>query len=133
MKCLYCKGTTRVTNSRPQKRSNAIWRRRKCLQCGNVVSTTESINYESALRVRLKSGKLVVFDPYVLLISVYDSLKHRPTPVKDASALTQTIISQLVAKSQAIISTQEIAQNTKLTLENFDKVAFVHYDAFYGK
>ena len=132
MKCIYCGGDTKVNNSRLKKRSNTIWRRRKCLQCGNVISTIESINYESTLRVKLTDGKLVVFDPDILMISVYESVKHRSNPIKDASELTRTITNKILDKSQPVIEIEDISETTIATLKNFDTVASVHYSAFHG-
>lgn len=131
MKCIYCGGSTQVTNSRHKIRSNTTWRRRKCLQCGNVVSTTETINYESALRVKLTNGNLATFDPNILMISIYESAKHRSDPIKDAHELTRTITNKLLAKSQPIIGANDILETTLNTLKNFDSVASVHYSAFH--
>lgn len=131
MKCIYCGGDTKVNNSRLQKRSNTIWRRRKCLQCGNVISTIESINYESTLRVKLTDGKFTVFDPNILMISIYESVKHRSNPIKDASELTRTITNKILDRSQPVIEIEDISETTIATLKNFDNVASVHYSAFH--
>lgn len=131
MVCIYCSGNTQVINSRLQKRSNGIWRRRKCLKSNCVFSTTESINYDSALRVRTTDGKLNSFEPSLLFVSLYESLKHRDNPAKDAKELTNTIIGMLAKPSKAIIDKQEIYNQVLSTLENFDKVATAHYSAFH--
>ena len=40
--CPYCDGSTsRVTDSRPSRRQDGIWRRRECTRCRNRFTTEE--------------------------------------------------------------------------------------------
>lgn len=55
MVCIYCSGETQVINSRPQKRLNNIWRRRKCTACEGIFTTSESPDLTSSLVV-IKGG-----------------------------------------------------------------------------
>ncbi len=131
MVCTYCGNETQVTNSRLQKRSNAIWRRRKCLKCQNVFSTLERVDLAQALRVELTEGKLTPFDRDILFTSIYDSLKHRKHPIQDASELTNTVITTLVKSRQAVFSRQEVIEAALKVLERFDNPASVQYAAFH--
>ena len=131
MVCIYCSAETKVTNSRHQKRLNQVWRRRKCLNCGAIFSTTEGANTSQALSVLKKNG-LEPFSRDTLFISVYDSLRHRKTVLDDATALTSTIISTLTPlATDAVIDRDVIATVTTTVLGRFDKPAASHYQAFH--
>ena len=133
MNCVYCGGETQVINSRLQKRLNQVWRRRKCLACGAIFSTHESAVYATTWRVQNSDGTMTPFDPHTLFLSLYKSLGHRPNATTDASALTDTIIAQLRTKdTTGLIDASEIIATTRRTLDNFDKVASVHYVAFHS-
>jgi transcriptional repressor NrdR len=131
MLCLYCGGPTQVVNSRHQKRPNQVWRRRKCTICGAVFTTNERPDLEQALSLR-RGRTVTPFSREILLLSVYDSLKHRPTAVADAVGLTTTIISQL----RPFITDAAVERDVLVTvagevLGRFDKTAATVYRAFH--
>lgn len=131
MVCIYCGSETSVINSRPQKRVNRIWRRRQCIACTAVMTTSESIDLLKSLVVH-NNKHLKPFSRDKLFLSVYNSLMHRKTALNDASWLTDTIISKcypLITNSQ--LSTDDIGTSALSVLKSFDKVASVHYMAFH--
>lgn len=131
MVCIYCGHETQVINSRPQKRTNQIWRRRKCQRCAAVFTTNERVDTESSLRVQ-NHGVLEPFSRDKLLIDIYDSLRHRKTALRDASALTQTVWSQLQGPiDEGLLDREEIIKTTSAVLRRFDKAAASHYLAFH--
>lgn len=131
MVCIYCKGGTKVTNSRTQQRTNSTWRRRQCLECDNLLTTIETIDLSKAL-VIINEKSLEPFSRDALFISIYGSLRHRKTALDDSASLTSTIVAKLVASSNnALVSKAEISQLVSKVLERFDKVAAVHYKAFH--
>lgn len=134
MVCVYCGSETRVVNSRPQKRSNSIWRRRKCTSCKVTFSSSEHADYESLLVVHDATSHIVPFERDALFLSVYDACRHRKTATKDATALTDTVVSTLSSlhKNQGILESNDIIQTVSSVLEKFDKVAYVHYTAFHS-
>lgn len=131
MVCLYCGQNTQVTNSRHQKRLNQIWRRRKCISCGAIFTTTEVVDLGGALRVHKTAG-LEPFSRDTLLLSLYESLKHRKSAIQDATALTSTVISTLHPLAEdTVIDRDVITTVSTSVLERFDKVAATHYAAFH--
>lgn len=131
MVCIYCGNKTQVTNSRHQKRTNSVWRRRSCLDCLAIVSTTETIDLSTAIIVIDKNSHKP-FSRDKLFISIHDSCKHRKTALKDAIALTDTIISLIIPQiKQASISKNDIKQTAHKVLEKFDNAAAVQYQAFH--
>lgn len=131
MVCIYCQSDTQVVNSRHQKRQNQVWRRRKCIHCQAVFTTLEAVDFSQAVTV-VRNQTYEPFSRDTLLLSVYDSLKHRKTASSDATALVTTIIGQLVAFIEtAQLTREQIVAVTSEVLERFDGVAATHYRAFH--
>lgn len=131
MICIYCSGSTQVVNSRHQKRTNQVWRRRKCVDCQAVFTTNERADLEQALSFR-QDKALEPFSREILLLSVYDSLKHRKTAVSDAVGLTATIISQLTPFiANATLERDVVVTVAAEVLGRFDSTAATIYQAFH--
>jgi transcriptional repressor NrdR len=131
MVCIYCGHFTKVSNSRLQKKANQVWRRRKCQGCGAVFTTLESVDATQALRVHRQKH----FQPFSrdkLLLSLYDSLRHRKTAMVDATALTATVLSQLYPLiTNATLERDSIAEVAAAVLGRFDTAAATSYRAFH--
>lgn len=133
MVCTYCQQKTRVINSRPQLRSNGIWRRRKCTACGETVTSIESLDYEKTWVVQYSPRQKRPFLRDKLFVSIYKSCQHRPSAFEDARGLTATVIAGLWQDiDKALISPGLIARRTHAALHRFDKPAAVHYQAFHA-
>jgi len=131
MVCLYCSGETQVVNSRPQKRTNQVWRRRKCSRCHAIFTTNELVDTSQALSLRRKTH-LEPFSRDTLLLSIYDSLRHRPTATTDATGLTSTVLTLVFPlATQAVLERDVLVEVTGQVLARFDKVASTHYQAFH--
>ena len=131
MVCIYCGKATRVSNSRKSSSALQVWRRRSCTNCGAVFTTRESVESENTL-VLQSGNNLEPFRRDTLLISVYDSLKHRKTALTDATALTDTIISACLPKfDKGCLQKTQLVEIAHLILDRFDKAAAVHYRAFH--
>lgn len=132
MVCIHCGAETSVTNSRPQKRSNQVWRRRQCRKCSAVFTTIETAQYGGAWAVRDKSGRLSPLSRDKLWLSLYKSCEHRKTALNDASALTDTLINKLAGRiSGGTVDSRVITQIVQVALNRFDKAASTHYRAFH--
>jgi transcriptional repressor NrdR len=131
MVCIYCGGETKVTNSRAQKRANAIWRRRECLDCGAVVTTLEKIDLETAVSV-LAERRSEPFSRDKLLISIFESCRHRKDAHEVAPRLTDTVLKQLEPQiSAAALTLDQIVATTSKVLGRFDEAAGVYYRAYH--
>ena len=133
MVCSYCQSRTQVTNSRLQKQQNTVWRRRRCLQCGAVVTTEEVVRYDNAFRLRRPSGALEPFSRDKLLLSLHASLAHRQTAIDDAAALCATIIGQVLASTPqaAVIDLATLREVAATCLSRYDEAAATHYRAYH--
>ncbi len=131
MVCIYCGADTGVTNSRPQKRQNNIWRRRQCSDCGAVFTTSESPDLLKSLVVN-RGKSLQPFSRDKLFLSINDSLKHRKTATSDATALTDTVIGRVYPLiSSGSLNAQDIAKTAAQVLKRFDKAAATYYQAYH--
>lgn len=129
---MYCGGETQVVNSRPQQKLKQVWRRRKCIVCGSLFTTSERIDLTKTLLIRKSDQKLEGFTREKLLLSIYTSLGHRKNAVSDSIAITDTIVSRLLKSvNQPIVDVDNLIKLSYDVLRHFDKAASVHYNAYY--
>lgn len=133
MVCIYCGSPTSVTNSRPQKRSNSVWRRRQCSTCGSIFSTEEHVDYEKSIVVQSADGALRPFLRDKLFTSIYRSCHHRQSALEDAIGLTDTVITKIWKLSQnGQLQAGLVARTVYEVLSRFDRPAAVSYQAFHA-
>ena len=131
MVCIYCGSETAVSNSRLQKKANKVWRRRVCKECTATVTTLEGIDLHTSIMVSHKTHQEAFYRDK-LFISVYNACKHRKDALTAASALTDTIITQVLPHvSEASISNTMLIETATQTLTRFDKAAGVQYAAYH--
>lgn len=131
MVCVYCSGDTKVVNSRHQRKSNQVWRLRRCMACGITFSTGESAQHELAWMV-WDGKRLGAFSRDKLFLSLHKSCGHRKTALNDAKGLAGTIINKLPAHMvDGTVASRDIAQVAQVALSRFDKAASTHYAAFH--
>lgn len=129
MICIYCSGETAVSNSRLQHRNNQVWRRRKCLKCGAVFTTHESILLEDSLSVE-RNGKIEKFSPDKLYTEVLLAVQDFPNCYSAARELSATITQKLLkGPSDGLIKAQDISFETSAVLKRFNKRAWLRFVA----
>lgn len=135
MVCIYCGGKTKVVNSRHQRKTNTTWRRRECRNCGGVFTSQEVMKLEGAVLVRSANPSQAVVQPFsrdILWLSIYEALGHRKQPLRDATGLTDTIISKLLPRIQhAQLTTGDVKAVATEVLKRFDKAAATYYLAYH--
>lgn len=137
MVCLYCSQDLAVTNSRPQVSRNQIWRRRLCKACGAIFTAVEAIDLSKALIVTktAENGAEPELQPFQrdrLFISIYESLRHRPSAANDARGLCDTVVAHIIKRAEyGKIDTRTITDTTLSTLRRFDQAAATYYAAFH--
>lgn len=131
MVCIYCSSDTRVVNSRLQRRSNNIWRRRHCQNCGTVFTSIEKPELTGSVVVRTPKA-MQPFSADKLFISVHNSLKHRKTALSDARGLTDTVVGRLLLEvDQAELHRDRIVEVVLGVLKRFDRAASIQYAAYH--
>ncbi len=132
MVCIYCGGKTSVINSRSQRRSKQTWRRRKCVACGAIFSTLETVDFGRSLSVIHKAGHLEPFSRDKLFLSIHSACGHRKDAESATQALTGTIVGQLIAKiKDGQLQRNDIVTTSLAVLKRFDKAASVQYGAYH--
>lgn len=130
MVCEYCGSETRVVNSRLKKRHNKVWRRRTCTACSAIFTTSESSDLSSSW-VFVDGGHSGPFSKEKLLISLYESLKHRKNAAVDSVELTETVIARLrTIVDKGEIDALSVKEAAYVCLNRFDKTAATLYLAF---
>lgn len=129
MVCIYCGNDTKVTNSRLQKRSNQVWRRRQCTVCKAVFTTHESVELAQTLSVDSNNA----ISPFLsdrLYSDVLAALKDHRDSYTAAREITTTIIQKLLRNAEnASFSPYSISSATAEVLKRFDRQAWLRYVA----
>ncbi len=128
MICIKCgHKNTRVINSRQNKKTAVVWRRRKCKECGHIYTTYEDIALD---QIKITSGKQSIsFHHTKLLISVASCFEHIPKKrAENAEALTKTIEAKILLNGVET-SPQAICEAVYTSLKRFDRLASVQYAA----
>lgn len=130
MFCINCfHKNTSVANSRPQKKQPAVWRRRKCSNCGETFTTFERPSLADNKPIILPSGETDVFNLGKLIISINKAFTHAPKEgEKNALWLAQTV-EYTLSTQHTTITPEDIEAVTHQTLKRFDELAAVQYGA----
>jgi len=119
-------------NSRLQKKSNTVWRRRKCLDCQGLFTTLESADYYTSLLFRRSEKYTEAFQRDKLFISIHESCKHRKQAVEAATALTDTVLGRIRTKiHDATVMREDLISVTADILKRYDKAAHTSYLAYH--
>ncbi|MBA3758288.1 hypothetical protein H0X10_01485 [Candidatus Saccharibacteria bacterium] len=99
--------------------------------CDTIFTSTEAVDLSGSVTVRHNKA-LQPFQRDKLFMTVYDSLKHRKTALEDATALTDTIISNLYPlMPAAMLLRSDIIVVSIGVLKRFDKAAASYYQTFH--
>src|SRR5919109_5057020 len=106
MRCPYCGAAdTQVKDSRPTEDSNAIRRRRVCVECGGRFTTFERVQLRE-LTVLKKSGRRVPFDRDKLMRSVQVALRKRPVEPERIDQAVSKIVRELESQGESEVSSE---------------------------
>lgn len=129
MNCPYCKSDSKVSNSRPTAKGTQIWRRRTCKSCGQIWTTQEVIDLTTSHQVTSQNNHSEPFSRDKLFLSIKDACAHRKSALADATALTDTVLSQVLRQNTTVLSEQQLIDITNSVITRFDKTASAVYRA----
>ncbi|HEV2402720.1 MAG TPA: hypothetical protein VGS08_00800 [Candidatus Saccharimonadales bacterium] len=80
------------------------------------------------------TNHLMQFSRDSLFLSIYESCKHRQHPIRDATALTQTVVSRLgiATNDDGIIDREDLVSIVAETLQRFDVIAAAVYNGIHS-
>lgn len=80
-----------------------------------------------------RNGALEGFNRDVLLLSIYDALKHRESALYDAQELAHTITANaLKTATDSVIARADLIKEALQVLERFDNTAATMYRAYHS-
>ena len=132
MVCILCDSKTKITNSRFMRRSGYTWRRHSCPRCLAVFTTREYVDMANSYRIQHPDGSLEPIVREKLLLSVIESTKHRANGLDESTALTDTILAELLAHKRLVIEIQTLRDVASRILRRFDKTTYVRYLSMYS-
>lgn len=129
MVCVYCGSETRVANSRLQRRSNQVWRRRQCKACKAVFTTIEAIDLPATLIVD-SGGRSEPFLPDKLYTEVLLALQDRKDAYVAAREVTNTVIKELLKlPDKPLFQPEQISRVAASVLKRLDRRAYLRFAA----
>lgn len=136
MYCPFCHSDQiEVSNSRPTNKGSQVWRRRKCLKCGEVFSTREKIDISYIIVVK-KDNHRVQYSQSKLYSGIYHAFIGRKHIDRgDAGLMAQDIIQKieeyLVSQKIKEIKSTEISRLVfRLLSKQYPDIAFRYYVYF---
>jgi len=118
MYCPFCQSDqVIVSNSRPTNKNTQIWRRRKCLKCGNIFTAREKIDV-SYIIVEKRDHRHVKFSYLKLYSGIYNALAARK---RSDSGQAANIAEEITQKVEEILITQKIK---KIKTKDISKLVF---------
>ena len=126
MKCPNCGYTgTKVIDSRP--RSEYIYRRRECPNCGQRFNTDERIKRDAVIE---SSGRIGKFTPDGLLEVLRRICGDHPLTDSTLKGLAIATVTMIQDRDEDAISTTDLIQLVIDLLREIDPVAFVYVQVY---
>ena len=132
MKCPYCSSENlKVIDSRDSADSNAIRRRRECLECARRFTTFETI--ELTIQVHKRDGRYEEFQQQKLQSGLEASCHHTSISREEVRALADKITREIMQRHESVITTQEIGEVVMQHLLELDPVAYIRFACVYRR
>lgn len=130
MFCINCfNGTTRVSNTRANKKQAHIWRRRSCNRCGAVFTTRERPSLADNKPIILSSGEKDQFNLGKLILSISRAFTHNASEAEyNALWLAQTT-EDILSTEQETVTPEDIEATVHNVLKRYDELAAIQYAA----
>ena len=131
MRCPKCGcESSRVVDSRPSERTDAIRRRRECVRCGMRFTTYER-REEMPLMVIKKDGHKEAFDRSKIMRGLVAATVKRDVSVETLEELIDEIVSTLRDDGLTEVDSQDLGKMVLQRLIDVDKVAYVRFASVY--
>lgn len=138
MKCPFCDSDQLiVTNSRPTNGEMEIWRRRKCLHCGGLLTTHEKIDLSYIVVIK-RSGRRVKYNRAKLFSSIYQAVSgtkkmDRGTAGDISEKLLQNVEKNILSLKTKELSSENIFKITVNVLNDTFPDSCLRYIAYFSK
>jgi len=131
MKCPFCGHLKdKVVDSRETQESQAIRRRRECLECGRRFTTYEKLEDVPVMVVK-KDGRRERFDRKKLLEGMLTACEKRSVPLPRLEMICDEVEGLAQDRQEREIATTEIGELVVDRLRDLDDVAYVRFASVY--
>ncbi len=131
MKCIYCGSEeSKVLDSRSTDETNAIRRRRECLNCGKRFTTYETIEMTPILVVK-NDGSRQAFDINKIKNGMIKACEKRPVTMSQIEEVAANIEKTLQNNFSQEVASSKIGEMVMEALKNLDEVAYVRFASVY--
>ncbi|QVL56040.1 MAG: transcriptional regulator NrdR [Simkaniaceae bacterium] len=132
MKCPFCgHDESKVTDSRNASETNAIRRRRECLQCNKRFTTFETVDI--SLQVRKRDGSYEDFSLQKLVKGLDSASRHTRISHDQVRDLASQIANELVENQVREISATKLGELVMEKLRALDTVAYIRFACVYRR
>lgn len=131
MRCPFChRDNDKVIDSRASGDGYAIRRRRECLSCQRRYTTYERLE-EQEIRVVKKDGVREPFDVDKLRAGISKACWKRPVSEDEIDGIIAEIQSEIYAKLEKEVATDQLGDMVMDKLRLVDQVAYVRFASVY--
>lgn len=132
MKCPFCSHSEiKVIDSRETLETNAIKRRRECLNCFRRFTTFETV--ELTVQVHKRDGRYEEFQQQKLINGLEAACRHTKVSREQVIALAAKITGELTHKQVRTISTTELGEIVMKELQRLDPIAYIRFACVYRR
>ena len=131
MLCLKCGcEESKVVDSRNVVETNAIRRRRECLNCKNRFTTYEKIEYTPIMVIK-KNGERQEFNRDKIVNGMLRACEKRPISGEDIEKPVNEIELEVTSSVNKEIDSQKIGELVIQKLRDLDEIAYVRFASVY--
>ena len=131
MKCPFCSSeNTRVIDSRPADDNNSIRRRRMCDECGKRFTTYEKVATIPLIVIK-KDNNREQYDRSKIEAGVLRACHKRPISANDINKLIDEVETEIFAREEKEIPSDEIGEIVMDKIKDLDDVAYVRFASVY--
>lgn len=131
MKCPFCSSeNTRVIDSRPADDNNSIRRRRMCDECGKRFTTYEKVETIPLIVIK-KDNNREQYDRSKIEAGVLRACHKRPISTNDINKLIDEVETEIFAREEKEIPSDEIGEIVMDKIKDLDDVAYVRFASVY--
>ncbi|MFR6538447.1 MAG: transcriptional regulator NrdR [Lachnospiraceae bacterium] len=131
MKCPFCSSeNTRVIDSRPADDNNSIRRRRMCDECGKRFTTYEKVETIPLIVIK-KDNNREQYDRSKIEAGVLRACHKRPISANDINKLIDEVETEIFAREEKEIPSEEIGEIVMDKIKDLDDVAYVRFASVY--
>ncbi len=131
MKCPFCSSeNTRVIDSRPADDNNSIRRRRMCDECGKRFTTYEKVETIPLIVIK-KDNNREQYDRAKIEAGVLRACHKRPISANDINKLIDEVETEIFAREEKEIASDEIGAIVMDKIKDLDDVAYVRFASVY--